>query len=108
MKLRPARQLPSGAMRASGMLMRPVWPVALGVSACASGIDSSAAAKTKKRVLAFKKERPLEGVFSELDENQWCVVVVVPQPPKSPGRSRRPRRARFPPRSPPRPRPAPR
>jgi hypothetical protein len=33
MKLKPVRQLPSGAKRASGMLINPVCPVTLGVSA---------------------------------------------------------------------------
>src|SRR5512146_1462443 len=43
----PVRQAPSGATRASGMLMRPVWPVTLGLAAedwaCAAGASTALA-----------------------------------------------------------------
>ena len=58
MKLMPVRQLPSGAKRASGMLISPVCPVTLGSAA------RTDAGSTARKSEATKRERPRMGAFS--------------------------------------------
>jgi hypothetical protein len=68
MKESPVRQLPSGAMRASGMLIKPVWPVTLGVSARAADARASAAA-TSAAATGFKKKAPPRGLVYQNRES---------------------------------------
>ncbi len=51
MKLRPVRQVPSGAKRASGMLMSPVWPVVLGSAPSAGWSPENSAASASAFLL---------------------------------------------------------
>ena len=60
MKLRPVRQLPSGAKRASGMLISPVCPLTLG-SAAIAGAAASISRSGRRRI---KKKGPARGPLS--------------------------------------------
>jgi hypothetical protein len=46
-KLTPLRQVPSGAKRASGMLIRPAWPETLG--SCASARTAAQSSSRNKK-----------------------------------------------------------
>src|SRR5688500_4974727 len=87
-KLRPVRQLPSGAKRASGMLMKPVWPVTLGSTAAAPSAQTTAAAAPTPLFMTHQKQRPRDRGLCVVPKSRYllcdvalCEVPVLSPPP---------------------------
>src|SRR5919109_3159467 len=77
-KLKPVRQVPSGAKRASGMLMRPAWPETLGSCADAHAAAQSSSTNKKGPVRGLSQNTaPFSSMVRGGGGLARCVLVLV-------------------------------